>query len=93
MARTGSVNANRWWFIEYEKVLFACIHAPGIIRKNADGHTVGSYAYGNPAGARYAAASRPQVCDKCGGKVVSGANAKGLHAAQRQGRNEYDELR
>jgi len=59
--------------IEYRKVVYVCPNAPGRTKRSADGHTVGSYEYGNGAGARWGAAYRPKVCEKCGATLVTGS--------------------
>lgn len=61
----------------YTTVRYACINTPDV-QTNTDGHTVGKYAFGNPAGARWGAAYRPKKCEKCGGTVVGGVGVKRL---------------
>jgi len=74
MARTGNASDERFWRIEYSKVQYACVNAPGFTKNNTDGHTVGTYSYGNGAGARWGYAMRPKTCDKCGGIIVTGSS-------------------
>jgi hypothetical protein len=60
--------------MSYKKVHYACIDAPGFTKKTADGHTVGSYSYGNGPGAIWGAELRPKTCEKCGKRIVTGVS-------------------
>ncbi len=58
-------------FAGYTRTRYICKNAPGVGSiKTRDGHTYESFAWGNPAGARWMAAMRSQVCKKCGGQVI-----------------------
>lgn len=58
----------------YSKVYYACVNAPGFTKETHDEHTVGTYSYGNGAGARWGMELRPKTCGKCGGVIVTGSS-------------------